>query len=44
MDVKGTFDHVSKGQLLKRMLELGIDGDLATWTSHFSRSKSPTGY
>ncbi len=28
MDVKGAFDHVSRGQLLKRMVELGIDGDL----------------
>ena len=30
MDVKGAFDHVSKGQLLTRMIELGIDGDLVT--------------
>ena len=28
MDFKGAFDHVSKSQLLKRMVELGIDGDL----------------
>lgn len=35
MDVKGAFDHVSKGQLLKRMLELGIDGDLLTSTKLF---------
>lgn len=35
MDVKGAFDHVSKGQLLTRMIELGIDGDLVTWTSSF---------
>ncbi len=30
MDVKGAFDHVSKGQLLRRMVELEIDGDLVT--------------
>ena len=35
MDVKGAFDHVSKGQLLTRMIELGIDGDLVTWTGLF---------
>ncbi len=35
MDVKGAFDHVSKVQLLSRMLELGIDGDLLTWTDSF---------
>ncbi len=28
MDVKGTFDHVSRSQLLKRIIDLGIDGDL----------------
>lgn len=28
MDMKGAFDHVSKGQLIARMVELGIDGDL----------------
>lgn len=27
MDVKGAFNHVSKGQLLTSMLELEIDGD-----------------
>ncbi len=35
MDAKGAFDHVSKGQLLTRMIELGIDGDLVTWTGSF---------
>ncbi len=35
MDVKGAFDHVSKGQLLTRMIELGVDGDLVTWTGSF---------
>ena len=35
MDVKGAFDHVSRWQLLARMIELGIDGDLVTWTGSF---------
>ena len=35
MDVKGAFDHVSKGQLIMRMIQLGIDGDLVTWTGSF---------
>ena len=35
MDVKGAFDHVSKGQLLIRMTELRVDGDLVTWTGSF---------
>lgn len=35
MDVKGAFDHVSKGQLIKRMMELGVDGDLIRWTKSF---------
>ena len=35
MDVKGAFDHVSKGQLFTRMIELGVDGDLVTWTGSF---------
>ena len=30
MDVKRAFNHVSKGQLLRRMVELGIDGDLVS--------------
>ena len=35
MDVKGAFDHVSKVQLIARMIELGINGDLISWTSSF---------
>ena len=35
MDVKGAFDHVSKTQLVARMLELEIDGDLIRWTRSF---------
>lgn len=29
------FDHVSRSQLLKGMIQLGIDGDLIVWTSSF---------
>lgn len=39
MNVKGAFDHVSKGQLIKRMLELGIDGGLVTRTKPFSTDR-----
>lgn len=35
IDVKGAFDHISKGQLLKQMIELGVDGDLVTWADFF---------
>lgn len=35
MDVKGVFDHVSKGQLFKHVIYLGIDGDLVIWTKSF---------
>lgn len=35
MDVKGAFDHVSKVELLRKMLDLGIDGDLIKWTKSF---------
>ena len=35
MDVKGAFDHVLKGQLLTRMIELGVDSNLVTWTGSF---------
>ena len=35
MDVKGAFDHVLRSQLLKRMIDLGIDGDLVAWTKSF---------
>ena len=30
MDVKGAFNHVLKSQLLRRMVELRIDGDLVS--------------
>lgn len=35
MDVKGAFDYVSRSQLLKQMIDLGIDGDLVVWTKSF---------
>ena len=35
IDVKGAFDHVSKRQLISRMVELGVDGDLVLWTKSF---------
>ncbi len=35
IDIKGAFNHVSKEQLLTRMIELRIDEDLVTWTSSF---------
>ena len=35
MNVKGAFDHVLKGQLFTRMIELGVDGNMVTWTGSF---------
>lgn len=35
IDVKKTFDHVSKAQLFTQMIELGVDDDLVTWASSF---------
>lgn len=32
INVKGAFNHVSRSQLLKRIIEVGIDGDLVAWT------------
>lgn len=32
MDVKGAFDHVSRAELVKKIIELGIDDDLIGWT------------
>ncbi len=31
MDIKRAFDHISKGQLLNRMIELDIDGEKYSW-------------
>lgn len=35
MDVKGAFDHVSRAEMAKRMVELGVDNDLIGWTQCF---------
>ena len=35
MDMKGAFDHVSRGQLITLMIKLRIDGDLVMWTGFF---------
>jgi ribonuclease HI len=35
MDVKGAFDHVDPARLVKRMGEIGIDGDLIHWVTSF---------
>ena len=35
MDVKGAFDHVDPARLVKRMGEIGIDGDLIYWVTSF---------
>ncbi|KAL1978972.1 hypothetical protein VTN96DRAFT_7858 [Rasamsonia emersonii] len=35
MDVKGAFDHVDPAKLVRRMGELGIDGDLICWVRSF---------
>lgn len=35
MDVKEVFDHVSRSQLLTRMIDLGIDSDLVASTKSF---------
>lgn len=35
MDVKDAFNHVSRSQLLRQMIELGIDGNLVVWTRSF---------
>ena len=35
MDVKKTFNHILKGQLLTCIIDLRVDGDLVTWTDSF---------
>jgi hypothetical protein len=35
MDVKGAFDHVDPTRLVKRIREIGIDGDLIYWVTSF---------
>jgi hypothetical protein len=34
MDVKGAFQHVAKGNLIKRMEELGFEADLVRWVEN----------
>ena len=35
LDVKGAFDYIARKQLLKRIIALGIPGDLIRWTNLF---------
>ena len=35
IDVKGAFNHVSKSQLFKHIIELSIDKDLVDWTRSY---------
>lgn len=35
MDIKKAFNHVSKTQLAKKMIKLGIDGKFVALTSSF---------
>jgi len=35
MDVKGAFPHVAKGNLIKRMEEMGLQADLVRWVESF---------
>lgn len=35
IDVKGAFNHVSKIQLVARMIKLRVDGDLISWIKSF---------
>lgn len=35
MEIKGASDHISKCELLTRMIDLGIDTDVVTWTKSF---------
>jgi hypothetical protein len=34
-DIKGAFDRVNKRQLLKRMVRIGIAGDIVRWVDSF---------
>jgi len=39
MDVKGAFPHVAKGNLIKRMEEMGFEADLVRWVESFMEEK-----
>jgi hypothetical protein len=40
LDVKGAFDHVAKGQLLKKLKGLNLPISLIAWVSSFLSSRS----
>jgi len=35
LDVRGAFDRVDKRQLLKRMIQIGIEGNMIRWVDSF---------
>jgi hypothetical protein len=35
LDIKGAFDQVNKRQLLERMIEVGIAGNIVRWVDSF---------
>jgi retron-type reverse transcriptase len=39
LDVKGAFDYIARKQLLKRMIELKIPGDITRWTDSFLKER-----
>jgi hypothetical protein len=39
MDVKGTFPHVTKGNVIKRMEEMGLEADLVRWVEIFMEER-----
>jgi len=39
MDVKGAFPHVAKGNLIKRMEEMGFEADLVSWVESFMEER-----
>jgi len=39
MDVKGAFPHVAKGNLIKRMEEMGFEADLVRWVECFMEER-----
>ena len=39
MDVKGAFPHVAKGNLIKRMEEMGFEADLVKWVESFMEER-----
>jgi len=39
MDVKGAFPHVAKGNLIKKMEEMGFEADLVRWVESFMEER-----